>query len=342
MRVALVTGAYKNAGDHLIGYRARTLIEHVSGGMAKVTTVDRKSISATSSAAFDEFDFVLLTGGPALRPHTFPWVYDLDFTKMHTPTLFYGVGTMSPLNTDPQNFQLEQTTLKSLDAMQSRTALHSSVRDYDSQALLRHHGFTNVAMTGCPAWYDLELLDSALQPPEEIEHVVISAPARNQRNFIGLIEGVARAFPTARKSLTFQAGFSIPSARFKGLLNDGQRWRRKAKQLDFEIHDFEADLDSMLHVLPTADLHVGYRVHQHLLSLSQRKLSLLISEDNRGISQSRTLQSDPLTSAHSSEEIMSAVLEEIDTDGHTSKRAVRVMQDSWPTMHNYLSQFLST
>jgi hypothetical protein len=37
--------------------------------------------------------------------------------------------------------------------------------------------------------------------------------------------------------------------------------------------------------MQTIDFHIGYRVHSHIFSLSQRKASILIAEDSRGVGQ---------------------------------------------------------
>jgi len=341
MNIVLVTGAYKNAGDHLIGFRARALLSEVSAGSATLTTLDRKQITDQSYDVMNSADFVLLTGGPALRWNTFPGIYPIDLSRIHVPVRLFGVGTNSALSSDAQKLQFTPETKSALVAMHQDTELVSSVREDNSLQLLSSVSIDNVLMTGCPAWYDLVKLDESLFPLDEVRHIVVSSPAKPQRNLLQVVRQIGRRFPAARKTLTFQAGFGVPAPKRFSIRDYSLHLRKIAARAGFDECSLESSDELMREVISTADLHVGYRVHQHILALSQRRRSILISEDNRGISQSLTLGTGILTREDSAQTIMQRVEAEIKGDDVSSAVGISTMQRTWPTMQKYLRQFIS-
>ena len=71
-KVITLTGAFKNAGDYLIGHRARALLAaHVN---AEVIDVNRREITDESYELFNSARAVLLTGGPAYQEEIYPKV----------------------------------------------------------------------------------------------------------------------------------------------------------------------------------------------------------------------------------------------------------------------------
>jgi hypothetical protein len=337
-----ITGAYRNAGDHLIGLRARLLLKHILGEEARIVNLDRRTITPAHYETLNQARVVLLTGGPALNPDVFPGIYPLDLERITAPVLLYGVGAKSPLGSDPSHFQFEPATESGLKRIHHGNGLFSSVREDASKTLLNKHGIQNVLMTGCPVWYDLDHLDEALVLPGEIKKIVISAPAAEQRNFPDLLKQIAKRFPQARKVLVFQAGLGVPRPRYRGLVNYNRGLLRLASNLGVEIADTQSNVERMIEVMSDADLHVGYRVHQHLLALSARKLSLLISEDNRGIAQSVTLsgQEAIIPATATASEVMRHLDSTLSTEAEAQKKAVAKMQATWPVMRRFLEQFI--
>lgn len=292
-----ITGAYKNAGDHLIGLRAKRLLEQFVD--AEVINVDRKQ--PIDYDLLNKAKAVILTGGPALQPGIYPGVYDLDLEKINVPVVGFGLGWKAGLGKSPKDFNFSDESQVFLDSL--KTSLFS-VRDQASFELLENQGFEKLTMTGCPAWFDLEKINQHFSPPESINSVVISTPAVPNKQAIKLAKLVSKRYPNAKKTLLFQAGFeSTHSKKADEYTKKLRNLRLRLALSGWKAESAEADPQKMVSVLGGADLHIGYRVHSHLFMLSQRKLSVLIAEDARGESQNKTLGLRSLTVDSSIEEI---------------------------------------
>jgi hypothetical protein len=278
-----ITGAYKNAGDHLIGLRAKRLLEQFVD--TEIVNVDRKQ--PIDYELLNNAKAVILTGGPALQPGIYPGVYDLDLNKIHVPVVGFGLGWKAGLGKSPKDFSFSDESLEFLDLL--KTSLFS-VRDHASFELLENQGFENLTMTGCPAWFDLEKINQQVLSPKSIDSVVISTPAVPNKQLLKLAKLVSKKYPKAKKTLLFQAGFeSTHSKKSSEYTKKLRNIRLRLALSGWRAESAEADAQKMMSVLVGADLHIGYRVHSHLFMLSQRKLSVLIAEDARGESQNKTL-----------------------------------------------------
>ena len=104
-----------------------------------------------------------------------------------------------------------------------------------------------------------------------------------------MLSMLANLFPDAKKICSFHRGVGATDSY---TAQADERRNRKtetiAKDHGFEILDLAFSPDK-LSVYDDCDLHVGYRVHGHLYFLSRRKPSLLLEEDGRGYSLSRSL-----------------------------------------------------
>lgn len=279
-----LTGAFKNAGDYLIGHRARNLLKaHTSH---EIIDVNRKAITEKHYELFNNAKAVLLTGGPAYQASIYPGVYDIDLDRINVPVIPYGLGWKGKLGQAPQEFSFQPEALSFVRRIHE-SGLQSSARDFLTTEMLAANGVENVLMTGCPAWYDEEKLAIDYEKTE-IKSLVFSMPAVPQEQTMELLRGIAKRFPKARKLLAFNAGYK--STRSK---NAAQftRWNYKvialATLLGFRPLSFESNFELFQNTMSEQQLHIGYRVHSHLFSLSQRINTLLIAEDSRGLGQSQ-------------------------------------------------------
>lgn len=329
-----ITGAYKNAGDHLIGLRAKTLLERFVD--SEVINVDRKQ--AVDYELLNKAKAVILTGGPALQPGIYPAVYDLDLNKINVPVIGFGLGWKAGLGKSPKDFSFSEDSQGFLDSLKTSPF---SVRDEASFELMQNQGFERLVMTGCPAWFDLEQIDKEFSHPESINSVVISAPAVPNRQLIKLARLISKKYPKAQKTLLFQAGFeSTHSKKANEYTKKLRNIRLRLALSGWKAESAEADAPKMMTVLGEADLHIGYRVHSHLFMLSQKKLSVLIAEDARGESQNKTLGLRNLTVESSIEEIneyLSVLIE--DSDG--LNQVLISMRESFQDMQSFLKSLKS-
>ena len=331
-----LTGAFKNSGDYLIGHRARTLL--ASHTDHEVVNINRKEITSDTYKILNSAKAVLLTGGPAYQVGIYPQVYDLKLSQIEVPVIAYGLGWKGKLGQSPSQFRFNPEAEDFVRGIHA-TTLFSSARDYLTVEVLNQIGVSNVSMTGCPAWYDEEKLATDFEW-REIKTLVFSMPPVPQESVLPLLKHLAKRFPRAKKYLAFNAGYK--STRSKNA-SEFTRWNYKVMALaalkGFEPVSFESDFDKFQKILSGSDLHIGFRVHSHIYSLSQRIASVLIAEDSRGIGQMEAMGSPILSSTQSAEALIAGIDQMLDTKGIQVQEAIEKMRQTHPKMVEFISQF---
>ena len=330
-----LTGAFKNAGDYLIGHRARTLLgNHLEH---EIVDLNRKSLNADSYALLNSASAVLLTGGPAYQDSIYPGVYNLDLAKLEVPVIAYGLGWKGKLGQTPESFAFKPEAAGFVKQIH-QTNLYSSARDHLTVKVLNQLSIDNVAMTGCPAWYDESKLDVDYSY-NPVKRLMFSMPAVPQESVLPLLKALAKRFPKAEKIIAFNAGYK--STRSK---NNAEytRWNyltiAKAVLLGFKPVSFESDFDKFQTTMSSLDLHIGYRVHSHIFCLSQRITSMLIAEDSRGVGQLQAMGSPVLTSEQPVAELIAALDHLIDSKGVSVASAIETMRATHPKMLGFIEQ----
>jgi hypothetical protein len=283
----LLVGKRANAGDHLIVDRARRLLAR--------HRPDRKLVEVERWRPLDDcLDRVnaaralILCGGPALQPDLYPGVYPLarELERIRIPIVALGLGWkgIPGDEADLERYAFSERS-HALLARLARGPLATSCRDHLTRRVLERHGVTNALVTGCPAWYDLRFVGTPFAPPRAVRRIVVSTPfaaARYRGQVLELVAGLRALFPQASIAAAFQHGWSagphVPAA----LAGELERLRGELERAGVESHDLAASLEAMERLYADAELHVGYRVHSHLLCLSRRKPSFLLEEDGRG------------------------------------------------------------
>jgi hypothetical protein len=332
--IVTVRGAYANAGDHVIGRQAHALLaRHVDDD---IQSIDRRAITDDSYDLMNRARVVLLTGGPAYQRAIHPNIYPIDLDRLRVPVVPYGLGWKARVDADPATFEFTPESIEFVRRIHADPAMLSSARCHQTVELLAHNGVDNVLMTGCPVWYDEARLEETYQFPSQIRRLVITAPAKPHGDTFAIARHLARRFPNAERYLAFQAGYRAQSR-----LVTARRYAAIAatKRLGYEPVSFQGDADAMMGFLSSMDLHVGYRVHSHLYSLSQRITSVLFAEDSRAVGQAAATGGQAVLSTASTSEKLAAIDRTLDSKGADVARAVDHIHETYPTMLRFLGQF---
>lgn len=154
-------------------------------------------------------------------------------------------------------------------------------------------------MTGCPVVYDSPLLEGA-RFHDEIGSVAVTVTERHDfwDREIRTLDFVARRFRNARRYLVLHQNYS-PPGRFEFLRNRllpysshcenvYERLRWYAAKRGFRVVSPHT-ADACIAFYRNIDLHVGSRLHAHLLFLSRNKRSFLTHVDGRTLGMAKFL-----------------------------------------------------
>jgi len=286
--IVILTGAIKNVGDYLIGSRARKLLRKFVD--EEIVELNRFNNLDEHLDVINSARAVFLCGGPAYAKNVYPGIYPLvsNLDDIKVPIIPFGLGWSGKPFGKPEKFCFSQSGQQFLDKIHSNIDT-SSCRDEITESILNRLGYTNVTMTGCPVWYDLDSIGLPLSK-NPIKKIVFTTPAKPSliRQNHRLMKALKKQFPDAELICSFHRG--IKPDRYtsykKGAFYTGMAV--SAKSLGFRVVDVSYGVDQ-IDFYKECDLHVGYRVHAHLDFLSRRKPTVLINEDGRGQGMAKTL-----------------------------------------------------
>lgn len=337
----LLHGAKKNVGDFLIRDRGLKLLAKLRPTQ-RVVSMERWR--PLEREPLEHSDAIVLCGGPGLQqdfyPATFPLTPDLE--AVTTPILPLALGWSGKPIGHPERFRFDETSRMALLAIHDRIGW-SSVRDDLSLQVVQSAGVKNVRRSGCTAWYHLPSLGKTPKPPQRMRTVVFTPPANSLRLFTESAKVMwllQHRYGSAQRYCVFHRGLSTDAETTRKEMAVVRAMACVARALGFVVIDAAFDL-SQIEFYGGADLHVGYRVHAHLCFLSQRRPSLLISEDGRGIGQALALQDPYCFRAGQTElaEALDAALSAEEREGHpTLLRAVDEIERTWPVMRETIEQ----
>jgi hypothetical protein len=333
--IVTLTGAFRNVGDHLIGHRASILLKKYFD--PEVVNITRSEIREADYETMNRARAVFMCGGPAYQKNIYPNIYPLDLNKLETAVIPLGLGWKGAVDDSPKDFQFSEESLAFIKSVHESIP-SGSCRDYLTVEVLENFGVHNVVMTGCPAWYDLESMEREFEV--SIPHrIVVSDPAYVSTHTIQTMRYLRNRFPNSDIALALHHGY-YSSFNRKGALFGVQHLglAALARSLRFTVHNISANLDAMRAVYENCDLHVGYRVHAHIYNLSRRTPSLLISEDSRGVGQSKALECTVLESQDA--ELIKKLDDEIELlmtkKGAYFLGSLRAMREGFTTMQQFL------
>ena len=292
-----------NVGDQLIEVALKRLVEREKGP-TQFLTIFREDPLEERLDEINSTAAILLPGFAIRDVPMYPGCYRLvaDLDRIRVPLIPIGANW----NMYPGDAESRRTLRYSPEttAFLQRVAAgveHLSCREHFVCEVLRQHGIANTRMTGDPVWYDSDFFGRPMHRPETIERVVFSPPLsafyRAQAEEVLVL--LAELFPKAER----YCAMHLTDARVspfgdKRATNDASMRsdvaeknafvRRRAQELGFELREMAGDV-AKLDLYRECDLHVGYECHAHLAFLRQRRPSVLIAEDARGVGFNYTL-----------------------------------------------------
>lgn len=292
----ILTGSKNNAGDFLIKHRAKALFSGLRPDRKIIDMNAWEKLDQEKLATVNQSRALILMGGPALQCNMYPGIYALtdNLDDIHVPVITMGMGWKSLRGDwiDTYHYPLNSSTKVLLDRI-AQSGHISSVRDFHTLNVLANHGYKNFLMTGCPAYYRSARPEFAFSPPPAIRRVAFSLG-------VSFIE--SRSMERAMKEQILQLREYFRDAAFDVVFHHSlspdlflsshgakthhnQRHRTFAEWLknnNIDYIDISGSAESMIDYYSTADIHIGYRVHAHILMNSLAKPSILIAEDGRG------------------------------------------------------------
>ncbi|MBL9214309.1 MAG: polysaccharide pyruvyl transferase family protein [Opitutaceae bacterium] len=292
-----------NVGDQLIEIAVKRLVTRVRGTTEFLTIfredpLDERLDEINATAA------VLLPGFPIRDVPMYPGCYRLvpDLDRIKVPLIPVGANwNVYPGDGFSRNALRYSPETTAFLRRVADGVPQFSCREFHVCEVLRRHGITNSVMTGDPAWYDPDFLHVPLHTPATIERLVYSPPlsAFYLAQGLAVLEMLAETFPRAKrycamhladaKSTTFTDRRPTNDASMRlDIAEKNARIRARARELGFEVLELAGNVAG-LDFYRECDLHVGYECHAHLGFLRQRRPSVLIAEDARGVGFNYTL-----------------------------------------------------
>lgn len=159
---------------------------------------------------------------------------------------------------------------------------------------------SQLLMTGCPVVYDQPLINGHPFGKSD-RRIAVTVTERGDfwERETAAIDFVAQNFPRAERYLVLHQNYSPPS-RFEQLrhrwlpqppsrLNEYQRLRQYAVRRGFHVI-CPADADACMEFYGSVDMHIGSRLHAHLLFLSRARRSWLVPVDGRSVGMAEFLR----------------------------------------------------
>lgn len=285
MKIAFLSGAYKNAGDFLIEQRAANLLRALVPQLELKTFLRREL-----SEHFDEInatDAIVFSGGPIYMENISHHLPAQALLAKATPPLMFlggGWGGMGSAGHLPYRYRFSPESL-SLLSLADTKGYGLGCRDIHTYKALHKEGFSHVYMTGCPAWYDLAHLPlTHLQNSgTTFKKIYVSdcAYTQNLPLLLSLVQYLKKTFPAASIVAVFHRGTGTDK---ETPAQTGAAFAQTAAQLrasGIEVKDISYGSQGF-EIYNDGDLHIGFRVHAHIYNLSLRRRTLLIEEDGRG------------------------------------------------------------
>lgn len=290
----ILTGSKNNAGDYLIKYRAKQLFAEIRPDREIIDINGWETLSLSNLYVINESKALILMGGPALVEDMIPRVYGLSnvIDEIKVPIVLMGIGWKSQEGNweDTYNYKLNFKTSKLIQKINNSGYL-SSVRDYHTLNALRFNGCENVLMTGCPAYYDQNYINTEFTP-QIVKKAAFSLGVSfiDSPSMLELMKENILACQDRFSENEFEVVFhhSLDREKFSSAYNSlsyhVKMHNEFANWLDsksIKYVDISGSAENLMNYYTNVDLHIGYRVHAHIFMNSISKKSILISEDGR-------------------------------------------------------------
>ena len=337
--IIALTGAKKNIGDFLIADRGIKLLRHYVDD--DVVELDRFKSLDDQLEMVNQSRAVVLCGGPAYAENVYPGIYPLvePLSRIQSPIVPFGLGWCGRPIDEPGEFSFTPEALEFLEGAHAKIE-SSSVRDSITLDILGRHGLGNVAMTGCPVWYDLRFIGTPFAGSRSIESIVFTTPDNPKMipQVLKALRVVRDCFPDAKIVSSFHRGIASDRYTSQKAAMGYRAMVWGAKALGISSVDVAYDLDR-INFYEDFDLHVGYRVHAHLHFLSRRSPSVLLCEDGRGVGMVGGLAMEPIRAWDP--DVIDRLRDKLQTERSSGWResavAVDKIEETLPTMAGFLA-----
>jgi hypothetical protein len=280
-----------NIGDGFILRAIERLIGHFT---AERCFSPRVPPSPEVVKVLEASPLIILAGANQLNDHYSVWpgltAHSIRAGQFHFVP--FGIGLHGAAG---ENARLSDMTREVLEAIHERIEFSSwrcpRTVEYLERELPQFKG--RFLMTGCPVLYDSPLLNGE-RFHEEVKSVAVTATERDEfwDRETRTLDFVARRFPSARRYLVLHQNYSAPSrfefVRHQLLPYDSQcknvyeRLRWYAVKRGYQVVTPQS-ADACIALYRGIDLHIGSRLHAHLLFLSYNKRSFLTCVDGRAV-----------------------------------------------------------
>ena len=275
MKIGILSGAVKNAGDFLIVDRTVQLLKHYYQN-AQLIKIHRNKPLDEILMLLNSCDALILAGGPLVMEHVYPEAIPLtrNLASIKPPLISIGVGWHGIRDSSDYLYQYRfSPSSKNFLKRLSRDVKFIGCRDFLTIDVLKNNNIKNVIMSGCPAWYNLKtvnktVLRNGIKFP--YRKICISDPAK-QENF-------TQSFLLAKM---LRKQYKDAKVLYICHSKNNHQWAKNLENIGVEYVDISGGIHG-LNIYDNCDLHIGYRVHAHIYNLSQRNISILIEEDARG------------------------------------------------------------
>jgi hypothetical protein len=277
MRLALLSGARKNAGDFLIVQRCKELLQYVYPN-CEIEEFLRLNDLSDVLEQINRSDCLIMAGGPVYRaniyPKELPLVANLELIKV--PFFALALGWKSNFEANNKyRYSFGKKMSGFLNRMEA-DGFPLGCRDLDSVSVLYQVGIQNTLMTGCSAWFNFPFINKKISN-SQINKICISDPANPTffQDSLQLATHIKKRYPTAKIYFVFHSGTDTVMTQL-------------LESAGITSVDISGGVEA-LSIYDDCDFHIGYRVHAHIYMLSRRSASLLIEEDSRGEGVNKTL-----------------------------------------------------
>lgn len=290
----ILTGSKNNAGDYLIKFRAKQLFAKLRPDRKIIDMNGWETMTQLNLEVINESKALILMGGPALVEDMVPRVYGLAnaLEKIKVPIVMMGIGWKSQKGNweDTYNYKLNAKTYELIQKV-NHSGYISSVRDYHTLNALRFNNCDNVLMTGCPAYYDQNHIQTEFIPKEN-KKVAFSLGVSfiESPSMFKLMKENILACQALFSDKAFEVVFhhSLNREKFSSAYQSASHHVKKhnmfadwLEENNIKYSDISGSAENLMNYYSEIDLHIGYRVHAHIFMNSIGKKSILISEDGR-------------------------------------------------------------
>lgn len=316
VKVAFLSGAYKNAGDFLIEARSLRLLHHFVHDIS-IDKFLRNELSGKCEQ-LNGYDAIVIGGGPIYSQNIEKYLPIAEMTgAVKKPIMIIGGGWYGAAGGYQQIYRYKfSEQSRAFLSKVDREGYGLSCRDIYTYRTLKKEGYQNVWLTGCPAWYNIDTLaQTGLRGgAAEINSIIVSDPARkeNAGMAVEVLRLLRKRYKKAKITFIFHRGYNADRFTAKPIAERAAELRDSIRDYCDDIMDISYG-ESGFSAYDTCDLHVGFRVHAHIYCLSMRNRSILIEEDGRGAGVNQIL-GFPALKAYS---------DSIQTDNYIYNRAKR-------------------